>query len=76
MRDGAGDEVKAQLKTNTDEAVASGVFGVPAYAVDGRLFWGFDGLAMLRAYLAGDAWFAGPQWDSADQRPSLLRRNR
>ncbi|CAN7232307.1 2-hydroxychromene-2-carboxylate isomerase [Variovorax sp. LjRoot84] len=76
VRDGAGDEVKDQLKTNTDEAVASGVFGVPAYAVDGRLFWGFDGLAMLRAYLAGDAWFAGPQWDGADQRPSLLRRNR
>ncbi len=51
----------------------SGVFGVPACAVDGRLFWGFDGLAMLRAYLAGDAWFAGPQWADADQRPSLLR---
>lgn len=76
VRDGGGDEVRTQLKTNTDEAVASGVFGVPACAVDGRLFWGFDGLAMLRAYLAGDAWFAGPQWDGADQRPSLLRSNR
>lgn len=52
------------------------MFGTPAYAVDGRLFWGFDGLAMLRAYLAGDAWFDGPQWAEADQRPALLRSSK
>lgn len=71
-----GDDVKAQLKINTDEAIARGVFGVPTCTVDDRLFWGFDGLAMLRAYLSGDSWFDGPQWDSADQRPSLLRGGR
>jgi 2-hydroxychromene-2-carboxylate isomerase len=65
-RDPAGDEVKAQLRRNTDQAIAGGVFGVPAYEVDGRLFWGFDGLAMLRAYLKGDAWFDGEDWASAD----------
>jgi 2-hydroxychromene-2-carboxylate isomerase len=70
------DAAKAQLKTNTDEAIARGVFGVPALLVDDRVFWGFDGLAMLRAYLLGDAWFDGPQWVVADQRPSLLRSNR
>jgi 2-hydroxychromene-2-carboxylate isomerase len=64
------------LKRNTDEALQLGVFGTPAYVVDGRLFWGFDGLAMLRAYLAGDAWFDGPQWAGADQRPSLLRSSK
>ncbi|MFT4266117.1 MAG: 2-hydroxychromene-2-carboxylate isomerase [Xenophilus sp.] len=69
-RDPADAEVKAQLKANTDEAIARGVFGTPAFVVDGRLFWGFDGLAMLRAYLAGDDWFAGPAWAEADQRPS------
>ncbi|MDZ4356618.1 MAG: 2-hydroxychromene-2-carboxylate isomerase, partial [Variovorax sp.] len=52
------------------------VFGVPCYVVDGRLFWGFDGLAMLRAYLQGAAWFDGPQWTGADQRPSLLRSSK
>lgn len=76
LRDGSGDEARAPLKTNTDEAIAGGVFGVPAYEAGGRLFWGLDGLQMLRAWLADDAWFAGPQWDSADQRPSLLRTNR
>lgn len=74
VRDSSGDEAKAQLKTNTDEAIAQGVFGVPAFVVDGRLFWGFDGLSMLRAYLEGDAWFNGPDWVGADQRPSLIRR--
>jgi 2-hydroxychromene-2-carboxylate isomerase len=70
------DEAKAQLKTNTDEAIARDVFGVPAYAVDDRLFWGFDGLSMLHAYLSGDAWFDGPQWVGADQRPGLLLRSK
>ena len=76
LRETGSDEVKAQLKANTDDAIARGVFGVPAFEVDDRLFWGFDGLAMLRAYLDGEAWFDGPDWDAADQRPVLLRSNR
>jgi len=48
------------------------VFGVPAFEVDGRLFWGLDGLPMLRAYLDGDAWFQGPDWDGAATLPSGL----
>lgn len=56
------DEVKARLRQNTDEAIALGVFGVPAFAVDDKLFWGFDALPMLRNYLGGDPWFDGPGW--------------
>ena len=51
------DEVKAQLKADTDEAIRRGVFGVPTLQVDDKLFWGFDALPMLQAYLAGDPWF-------------------
>lgn len=58
------DEVKAQLQANTDEAIARGVFGVPSFAVDDKLFWGFDALPMLAAYLSGDAWFQGEAWDA------------
>ncbi|HSO44967.1 MAG TPA: 2-hydroxychromene-2-carboxylate isomerase [Rhodoferax sp.] len=58
------DEVKSRLKANTVEAIAQGVFGVPTFEVDGKLFWGLDALPMLRAYLAGDAWFEGA-WDAA-----------
>jgi 2-hydroxychromene-2-carboxylate isomerase len=76
QRDAGGEAVKAQLKANTDDAIARGVFGVPAFEVDDRLFWGFDGLAMLRAYLHGESWFDGPDWTTADQRPSLLLRSK
>lgn len=74
QRDVAGDAVKAQLKSNTDEAIARGVFGVPAFFVDKLAIWGFDGLSMLRAAVAGDAWFDGPQWTAAADRPSFLPR--
>lgn len=56
--------VKAQLKSNTDEAIARGVFGVPTFEVDEQLFWGLDALPTLQAYLAGDAWFDA-QWTAA-----------
>ena len=48
---------KALLRSNTDQAAALGVFGVPAFQVADKLFWGLDSLPMLRAYVAGDAWF-------------------
>lgn len=73
QRDAGSEEVKIQLKANTDDAIARGVFGVPTCEVDGRQFWGFDGLAVLRDYLRGNTWFNGPDWEGAPQRPALLR---
>ena len=67
------DDVKAQLKANTDEAIARGVFGVPTFAVDDKLFWGFDALPMLAAYLSGDPWF-DEGWDAAASVASGIRR--
>jgi 2-hydroxychromene-2-carboxylate isomerase len=61
------DEAKALLKSNTDEAISAGVFGVPAFEVDGKIFWGLDALPMLRDYLAGDEWFASGDWEIASQ---------
>jgi 2-hydroxychromene-2-carboxylate isomerase len=69
QRDPAGDEVKGELKSNTDAAIARGVFGVPTCEVEGRLFWGFDALPMLRAWLEGDAWFGSGAWESAAALP-------
>lgn len=68
-RDPGDVSVKVQLRAHTEEAIAKGVFGVPAFAVDGKVFWGLDGLPMLRAYLQGDAWFDGPAWDGAKAVP-------
>lgn len=59
-----GATIKAMLRSNTDQAVKQGVFGVPAFGVDGKLFWGLDSLPMLRAWLQGDAWF-DQEWDAA-----------
>ena len=75
QRDLAGDEAKAQLKANTEEAISLGVFGVPTFAVDDKLFWGFDALPMLHGYLKEDAWFDGPQWNSPAQVQIGARRS-
>jgi len=67
------DEVKAQLKAHTEEAIARGVFGVPTFEVDDKLFWGFDALPMLAAYLSGEPWFEGG-WDAAASVVQGIRR--
>jgi hypothetical protein len=69
-RDPNSDVVRDQLKAHTDDAIAQGVFGVPSYAVDGKVFWGLDALPMLRSYLQGDAWFTQENWESAAHLPS------
>ncbi len=68
----AAAHAKALLRANTDDAAARGIFGVPMFETRGRLFWGLDGLPMLRAFLDGDAWFEGPAWEQAAQVPSGL----
>ena len=66
------DSVKAQLKAHTDDAIALNIFGVPAFEVDGKVFWGLDALPMLRAYLEGDAWFSDTNWNAPLTLPSGL----
>ena len=73
-RDVASAEVKQQLQAHTQAAIEAGVFGVPTFAVDDKLFWGQDALPMLRAYLQGDAWFDGPDWRAAQALPVGVRR--
>jgi 2-hydroxychromene-2-carboxylate isomerase len=65
QRDPTSEPVKAELRAHTDVAIERGVFGVPTFELDGRLFWGLDALPMLRAALQGDPWFEGPAWDAA-----------
>ena len=73
-RDPASAEVKAELRAATDEAITRGVFGVPTFELDGRLFWGLDAVPMLRAALLGQAWFDSPAWDEAARpRPGVVR---
>jgi 2-hydroxychromene-2-carboxylate isomerase len=74
--------VKEQLRTNTDAAIARGVFGVPTVAVDGtdELFWGSDRIDHLEHFLAGRLQIDYPAFDAmlnvprgADRRNVELR---
>lgn len=68
-------EVKEQLKANTGEAMALGVFGVPTFCVDDKVFWGLDALPMMRAYLDDDPWF-DDAWNAAASIPQGVKRAR
>jgi 2-hydroxychromene-2-carboxylate isomerase len=63
-QDPSSAQVKQTLQMRSQEAMALGAFGVPTWVVDGRVFWGQDALPMLRAYLQGDSWFDGPDWQA------------
>jgi len=45
--------VKEQLKKDTEDAVARGVFGVPTFFVGEEMFWGQDRLDFVAEALAG-----------------------
>lgn len=48
-------EKKEQLRANTEDAAARGVFGVPSFVADGEVFWGADSIGFLNAFLADRA---------------------
>jgi protein-disulfide isomerase len=60
-------EVKNQLKNNTEQAIAQGVFGVPTFVVDDKLFWGLDALPMVRQYIEKNPLFVETDWQSAER---------
>lgn len=74
QRDPASPAVKQGLQAHTEEAIARGLFGVPSFVVDDKVFWGQDALPMLRAYLLGDDWFVGPDWNAVQSTRVGIRR--
>ncbi len=52
-RDPHGEDIKLALRQATDEAIASGIFGVPTLVLDGVNHWGLDALPMLAEALRG-----------------------
>jgi 2-hydroxychromene-2-carboxylate isomerase len=73
-RDASSPDVKAELKAATDEAITRGLFGVPSFELDGRVYWGVDALPMLRAALQGDAWFDSGAWEAAAAKRPRIKR--
>jgi 2-hydroxychromene-2-carboxylate isomerase len=46
--------VKERLRSQTTQAIGSGVFGVPTTIADGELFWGVEALPHLERFLLGE----------------------
>lgn len=70
----ADPSVKARLKSNTDEAIAAGVWGVPTFAIDGFCFWGFDSSQMMLDYLGDPSAFTTGEHARIAGLPSGIRR--
>ena len=58
----ASPDVKDELRRNTDEAIARGVFGVPTLAIGSELFWGADATAMAADFVAAGCRFTDPEY--------------
>lgn len=67
-------EVKNQLRQNTDDAIAQGLFGVPSFVVDGEIFWGYDAIDFLLAYLDDPKLLQQADMLAADGMPVGLQR--
>lgn len=49
----AHEDIKNGLRSDTERAVADGIFGVPTFVADGEVFFGFDDLGWLDGHLGG-----------------------
>ena len=69
-------EIKNQLRSQTDEAISRGVFGVPTMGVGDELFWGYDDFPHLELFLAGKDPLDATEWKrrSRPVLPSSVRR--
>ena len=68
--------VKSQLRSNTDSAVASGVFGVPTLRVGSELFWGNDASGMVEEWLDDPQRFASDEYRRLQTLPLGVERRR
>jgi 2-hydroxychromene-2-carboxylate isomerase len=72
----AAREVKDALRTQTDQAIALGVFGVPTLSIDQELFWGADAMDFVEAWLADPGIVKTPEMQRAATLPVGVSRKR
>jgi 2-hydroxychromene-2-carboxylate isomerase len=72
----ARDDVKTALRTNTESAIAAGVFGVPTLRIGGELFWGNDATALIEDWLDEPARFDAPEYRRIASLPRAIERKR
>jgi 2-hydroxychromene-2-carboxylate isomerase len=67
-------KAKDILRSNTETAIARGVFGVPTIEVDGELFWGADSMEFLKAFLKDSSVVNNPEMQRLDNLPVAAAR--
>jgi 2-hydroxychromene-2-carboxylate isomerase len=68
--------VKDTLRCNTEQALDAGVFGVPGFVVDGEVFWGYDAMDFLCAFVENPRLLDAPGMRAADALPEGPQRSR
>lgn len=63
---------KQRLRIQTQAAIEQGIFGMPAFVVEGALYWGFDSLPMLRTHIEGKEVLPPEIWNMAQTIPSAV----
>jgi len=69
-------DVKAQLRANTDDAIAAGVFGVPTLKIGAEVFWGNDATPMIEEWLAHPGRFETAEYRRLETLPEGVQRRR
>lgn len=69
-------EIKAQLRANTEQAIAAGVFGVPTLQIGGESFWGNDASSMINAFLDDPDVFESSEYRRIAKLPRGVERSR
>lgn len=64
------------MGSQTDDAIAHNVFGVPSMVVGDELFWGYDDFPYLTLFLSGDDPLDPKEWQkwSDPLVPSAIRK--
>jgi len=70
------EDVKTALRTNTEAAIAAGVFGVPTLRIGGELFWGNDATALIEDWLDKPLRFDAPEYRRIAALPRAIERKR
>ncbi len=66
--------VKRQLRANTDEAIARGVFGIPTFVIDEEIFWGDDATEMMLDFLDNPELFRRGEFERLRSLPVATAR--
>jgi 2-hydroxychromene-2-carboxylate isomerase len=70
------EEVRAQLRRNTSDAIQMGVFGVPTFWLNKQLFWGEDALPMVLYCARTPNWLDSAEVKRMSNLPSGLPEGR